>query len=336
MSLVSEPANFFYSSLKKHISDHYANYPTHQECPLEYARERGRSLLSSMKEFVAELEKDLDAHTDRALIPVLLRHSEMLQHIKEIPESVALAGTKNAGWTLEHVENQTEEMCRAAIRQSARAIRFVKNPTPELFEYAVRHHPGSIRHIDNPSEELCLTAIRLNKSALSLIKEPSIEAVKLSCTGWTHAMRDFPDWFDVDRLDDAHEDYPRFTHGDMQDIWEHAIHSLPNAVAYLSDKHEDLQIKAVSIDGLLLERIDNPSEAVCLAAIKQYPKSLSFVRNPSSAFLHKVLNTVPEAVAYVDSSNLGVIAKALRIKGGQLVDRASHVMIEKILRNNHP
>ena len=171
------------------------------------------------------------------------------------------------GMVLEYIEDQNEKICIAAVRNNAMALQFVKEQNEKICITAVRNNGMALQFVKRQTEDICCEALINNKNAEQFIKNktPKIKYILNNIDKYSYKKvireKDDEDLSIAGKIIRA-----KLLNKEMED-------SINN---YGCDTEQD-RINIVRKNGLMLQKIVNQTEKICVAAIEQNPEAIQYV-----------------------------------------------------------
>jgi len=228
-----------------------------------------------------EVAQDLGIHwpeltvIQRSLAADDLLYEATAQDLNTASEAQQLAAVQQDGYTIHYIKNPSPAVQLAAVQQNGYVIRVIKNPSPAVQLAAVQQNAYAIRFIRNPSPAVQLAAVQQDGRAIQHIDHPSAEL-------WSNPqakhsiMRVLLTYMKSHNDSDARRMYYRLRKqhcpwpelaviGRSLDALE-----ITESVQDLNTASEAQQIAAVRNMPWRFRQIQNPSEAVQIAAVETH------------------------------------------------------------------
>ena len=204
-----------------------------------------------------------------------------------------MAAVKSFGRSLEYIENQTPELCLEAVKSMGLALEYVKEQTHEICLAAVKNTGYALQYVKEQTPEICLAAVEETEFAFHHVKKQTPEIVLAAVRGeHFHGKIDFTNRDILIALaKNGH------------------YHWGITRVSYITEipeeyRDEELYLLAVSNNGDVLEDMDieSQTEKICLAAIKNKPTSIQYVKKQTPELCIYAVTLDKKAMEYVDLS----------------------------------
>jgi len=243
--------------------------------------------MNSLERKIADLERALEnplAEPRLNLLEYKGGYIALGRHISYLSHTLEDTYKALDRCTLKNTTNQTLKICLEAVKQNGYELLFVKEQIPEICLAAVKQEPYIIRYVnpENQTEGIALATVKKNGHLLEYITPQNqtdkvcLTAIENSC-GW--AIRYIANqksgycFLALARNDLTFCDIKKEFRTD--EIINYAIQKSAFNIWSIENPSEDLQLKAVKLDGNAFFSIHAPkSQAVCLAAVEQDPKVL--------------------------------------------------------------
>ena len=163
-----------------------------------------------------------------------------------------------ANGKFEYLENPPHDICLKAVKYNHNNINYIENPTLDMIRIAIMEYPASIKHIN----------IYLEKSGEANKPETTIFLMEL--------------YNDILKIEGKYIDYiPESSR--TKEMYNIAVETSPDAILYYNGNDENLYLKAVKQNGLLLNLIPTNHQTIkiCTEAVKQNPKAIQYVADLS-------------------------------------------------------
>jgi hypothetical protein len=157
------------------------------------------------------------------------------------------------------IDTQTTRICLAAVEKYPDLLKFVKNQTERICLTAVEHDGLSLKYVEKQTEEICLTAVRQNGFALKYVKN---QTSKICSDAYLNNYLVFK------YVEDKHE------RACLMAVSRH-----PSLLRFIDIP--SVYVKSVEDSWKNIVYIDNPTEEVCIAAVKQDSQALWLIKNPT-------------------------------------------------------
>jgi hypothetical protein len=212
---------------------------------------------------------------------------------------ITIEDLKSNGLLLKEIINQTEEQCLAAVKNNANALIYSKHTTEPILLAAVKQKGSMLRYIKDPNNKICIAALNQDPNILEYIKHQTEEmiliAVKKSAFATILIKKPSPD------------------------IYKKIINVNLDSHQYMDDKYVDhefmnqIWIKLLNNNGLLLEKCIKKTVMLCEYAIKQNPHAVKFIdlsivnaQNDYMYLLELAIKNNPHTIQYIFSSLKGL------------------------------
>lgn len=208
---------------------------------------------------------------------------------------------------LEHLDVMSDDLQMWFASEYPNEKEYIKEPCERLALLELRTKPELIKNIPNPSEEAQILALSQNGLLYSYISNPTYEAAKAAVNNNGYAITLIDDNFKTDELIEiALRTAPRLvlTLNNISDnilntainsdpdiigllqakreIPEHiqlnVVENNPTAILNLRNPSENVILKAVEKNGLLLRNFPRANFEIRQAAIQQNPIAISFIK----------------------------------------------------------
>ena len=174
---------------------------------------------------------------------------------------------KYGGMILEYIEDQNEKICLKAVLDNGMALQFVKNQTEKICKTAVRNNGMALQFVKKQTEDICCEALINNKDAEQFIKNktPKIKYILNNIDKYS-SKKVVKEKCDEDLSLAGKIIRDKLLYKQMDDIFN----------KYDCNTEQD-RIDIVNRNGLILQKIVNQTEKICIAAIEQNPKAIQYV-----------------------------------------------------------
>lgn len=251
--------------------------------------------------------------THENLVRSVTLHPSSLQFIKkQTPELCAIAVGID-GMALEYVREPTPELYQLAVNNSSHALKYIspEEQTVELCSLACRNlaalkyvslhlnqfiydtiskYPCAIKYVLYQTEELCTLAVTKDPQAITGIREPSTDVCLIALMKLPPLIKKIinppPEvWKPVLAYDPG-----VIVHMDQTvAMCEYLFDLYPYSLKLLRYKTNAMLNKAIEYDPLLILAMENPSQELCIKAIKAHP-ALIFKLNPTAALYDELVD----------------------------------------------
>ena len=211
---------------------------------------------------------------------------------------------KYGGMVLEYIEDQNEKICIAAVRNNGMALQFVKDQNEKICITAVRNNGMALQFVKRQTEDICCEALINNKNAEQFIKNktPKIKYILNNIDKYSYKKvikeKDDEDLSIAGKIIRA-----KLLNKEMED-------SINN---YGCDTEQD-RINIVSKNGLMLQKIVNQTEKICVAAIEQNPEAVQYVYPECMTDIVKMTAVTkdPTMLKYIDDQTEELCLEAVK------------------------
>lgn len=208
-------------------------------------------------------------------------------------------------WTeIKKIENPTEEQQLEAVKLNWFAISLIAEPTVTVQKAAFAQNPQAILYIKN---EIC-EDIRNGLNALSEAEflnmvnaDPNILKFVTNTDLLKAAVR--ADWKIVKKIDGASDE-----------LWAEAVRVSEEALKFIRNPGEKVQIAMVERDWRALQDIDSPTAAVVVAAVKKNYHAFEYVsiRHRTELVQLSAVRTDWHCIQYLQRASEKVQMEAVR------------------------
>jgi hypothetical protein len=219
-------------------------------------------------------------------------------------EKIILSVLRATGNFLKYIINPTEKMILTACASSGVALKYVKNPSRKLILYALKHKPAAIEFVTDQDEEMQLFIARHNAWLFRYLKNPSEKVKEIAVS---HEPRL------INSIKNPSEKLKKIALQNAKDPWvlcnllqqvsvsdkliSIAIKSTPDVIEFIKFPTKEMQMAAVSREGLVLRFFKNQaSPEVQLAAVTQNPSAIMYIQNPSEEIQIAAVTAAPFVV----------------------------------------
>jgi len=220
---------------------------------------------------------DLNGLNEYQIEQLLAQKGNYIQFINNPTKKQCLIAVKQNGYAIRHIKNQFSELIDLAISQQASAIQFAIDPSPDQIERAFEKDPNVIAYINNPTYEQKLNAVSRKGGTIQYIDDPSDELLEIAvenepmCLGYI-----------LKKVPKSQLKY-----------WiRKATRKKPQAIkTVINSVNQNMQIEFLSMYGFGLRYISKQNEILCIAAVKNNPLAIQFVREQTPAIQKIVINS---------------------------------------------
>ncbi|PLY08031.1 MAG: hypothetical protein C0625_03535 [Arcobacter sp.] len=211
------------------------------------------------------LDKDL-AHDKK--LELLKKYPFCIKYIKNPTEEEQLIAINSNSYALNYIKTPVSEKIKlTAIKRSPNVFKQIKNPSFELQKEAVKANAKNIQYIKEQKEELQILAVQSDGYAIEYIENPSLKVEEISLRETrTHSV--------------SHIKKPNLA------LLERYISIYPKEQEYVTN-YMPIEVSKILLkyNGALYEA-ENYNKAIQTdeirkIAIKQYPKAIFNMENPS-------------------------------------------------------
>lgn len=230
-------------------------------------------------------------------------NGDMIKYMDNVDHDIRMAAVGQYGMALRFIVDQTEEMCLVAVKQSGLAIEHAKFITPEIqleavksigsaikfvseedqtdemMDIAVKKNWKNLKYVREQTRGMCMHAVIRNWEAIGLVRKFDAELCRMAIrqNGRALLMIKFDSIEDKDERDRAYERLCLFA---LDENWRN--------IQFMRQT-EKICERAVHIDGLAIQCIDDQTEILCLTALVSNPESFKFIRDRSDRILLKAV-----------------------------------------------
>lgn len=228
-----------------------------------------------------------------------------LLHIDESKQNYAICfqAVREKTKAFPYAKHKTDDIIKMALGKDGRMLKYVENKTKEFCEIAVAQNGMALEYVDEcfQDEDLCLLALLGDYRSIQYVKNKTEKLVLLAIKRNVDSLKYLGEISDelVDKI--------------LKEVGYNWDGSYPY---YYSVRYAITRF-LVERDGMILEKINNPSKTVCEEAVKQNPMALEFCRGQklsSYSIYEQAISKNGNAfkVSPIQDYNLAVIAvKAL-------------------------
>lgn len=144
---------------------------------------------------------------------------------------------------------KTMELNLKAVKGNGLVLEYINNQTEEICLEAVRSNGLALAFVKKQTNKICFEAISENGKAIHYVKNKTEEL-------YLEAVRTYPEIVSN-------------VNGYSESFFCKAIEKNINSFMYIKDKGEELITKALSLNGMLLEFVEEPTLEYCMIAYKQ-------------------------------------------------------------------
>jgi hypothetical protein len=186
---------------------------------------------------------------------------------------------KQEPYLIRYFASPSEDLCKLAVKISGGSLYHISNQTTEICEIAVKSWSGSIQFVKNQTPELCLLAVGLDGNSLRFIRNQSDDII-------TKAVENTPESI-------------RFAKNPCVNSILYAIRKSPGLIKWISEPPEEVWVEVLGLDGSQIQNLMNPSEDLKEIAIKQNPRSLTFIDKVTKNLLKLVITEDEDIKDYI-------------------------------------
>jgi len=183
---------------------------------------------------------------------------------------ITIEDLRSNGLLLKEIINQTEEQCLAAVKNNANALIYSKHTTEPILLAAVKQKGSMLKYIKDPNNKICLAALNQDPNALEYIKYQTEEMILVAVKKCAHVTI--------------------LIKKPSMDIYKKIINVNLDSHQYMDEKYVDFEfmnqiwIKLLSNNGLLLEKCKMQTVELCKYAINQNPHAMRFINNSINVY----------------------------------------------------
>ena len=251
--------------------------------------------------------KDINSKSEKEQINILLNYPILFKLIKSPSEEVKEYLVFYFPKYIEYIKNPSEKVQLVAVKKDGMAIWHIKNPSEQAQLAAVKQNWRLINDILKkgiiPSEKVQVAAIISAPSViLNIIEKGITPSARVLFT----AIKEDPKLIKI--LTDKGISIP-------EPIKIKIVKFNRDAIYWIHNPSEKVQLAAVSQDGYAIQFIENPSEKVQLAAINQNENALNYIKNPSEQVQLTSVNQNGKTLYYIKNPSEKVQLAAVSQNG---------------------
>lgn len=200
-------------------------------------------------------------------VQAIYNNPQAIKFVKNQTKDICALAIELDYTSLVHIDIQTTDLCKLAIDRNPYSIKYVHDLTEELALYAVNNNASVISAIAMQTEEICLIATKSSHNLKHCkIKSYEVCLQAVAKVGWE--MMYVPEEHQTDEL------------------CEVAIKQYANSFEYVEKPSEHIKRFAVKIEGKNIKHIDNPSEELCILALRNSTESKNYM--PHETYLNAI------------------------------------------------